>query len=227
MKPAYWTAPGLTRVAPEFLPQSLRDELCQLLPRDIPRSNADAFLTACARAAQFAHSWHGNTAASTRAKELREVEVRCHALLIALRGLSEDSARYLGQVEDERATAAQSSNSVGRVKVVLLGGGSGVVHERLIALWDLAAALEADADEAATRQSGGKQSRPSIAAARVLAQDLARAHLDAFGRWPAIGDGWFHDIAARLGDWRGLSCGQKLVNSVLKKYRPVPGPAAG
>lgn len=219
MRPTYLDAAGMTRVDPEFLPSSLRDELRELLPRDIPMGRADAFLKASAEAAQFAHRWDGKVAAATRAKELREVEVRCHALLIALRGLSEDAASELHHVAVEDLTAADPRNSDG-LKVVLLGGGRAVVNERLGTLWNLAESTEAAAGRALADLSGSKQSRPSIAAARMLAYDLARAHLDAFGRWPPIGDGWFQEVVARLGEFSQLSCGAKLVNGVLRNRRP-------
>lgn len=221
-KPAYLDAPSMTRVDPEFLPDKLRLELRQMLPSDIPRDKADAFIAACGQAAQFAYSWHGEVAASPRAKELREVEVRCHALLVSLRGLSEDAASELYLAVDEAMTAADPRNSGGgHAKAVLLGGGRAVVNKQITDLWALAQAIEGATMHASAGLHGSKQDRPKLSAARVLVQDLAKAHLDAFGRWPPIGEGWFHDVAAHLGKFRGLPCGAKLVNAAIRKLRPI------
>lgn len=234
--PEHFNEGSLRFIDPDYLSATLRRELRALIPRDADADKADAFMRACNFAAQNAFSWHGVEPAGKRAARLRDVESRCHALVSALQALQRDDVAEMNQVVDDMVNgwaAADLSEAmrgaVERLKpkdegrqTVILGSGRTVVNPALNRLVDAAQDIEALAELAAASAKSrvSRTERPRIQAARVLAGNVVRAHLDAFGDLPPIGgDTRFHALVARLGEACGLSCGADMVNGVIRRYR--------
>lgn len=224
----------------DFMPAAVGRELRALIPKGQPRAVVDRFMVLCSHGVQCAQSWGGLLPAKAQHDELRAIEARAHALLLALRNLSGDVTTTLSGVVDElvnyrdelpfdvspmtacavdEAGADAAARRAEGHKTIVLGNGSRLLKAGLEHLRTLAQDLEAVAGYAAERTTGTKQDRPAILNARSLVSYIARAHFDAFGRWPAIGDTWFHQFVATLGRHYGLTCGTALTNQMLRKCR--------
>ncbi|HMN76709.1 MAG TPA: hypothetical protein PKC97_11630 [Burkholderiaceae bacterium] len=230
--PDHFDDPSMSRIELGDLPAVLDSELRALIPSGTDPAKIDEFMIQCREAAQRAPSWHGLEPAAGRAKRLRAVEIKCHALVTALLDLHRDDRHELDHAVDrlvnEYADADLSESmraAVERIKpkdegrkVVCLGHGSAIVKSHLVAIVDevqdleMIAALAADS----AKKRASRHERPKIAAARSLAIGAVHAHRDAFGTLPPIGDGWFQAFVARLGESCGITCGVEIANHMIR-----------
>lgn len=222
------------RLANNKLSPAVLRELRELLPPDTTKAGADALLCAADYAAQFVFTTMREPEAARR-RQLREVERRCHALLIALRGLSEDATGDLETIASDLihgtggpavsdALAADLAAAWGdkprltddRIPIFKMGLAGPILAARLSALRGSLPDVEALAAAAAERLAPGRQDRPALIAARRATFYVATIHQRKLGTRPPIGNGWFQAFMQTLGDAAGANCGPRLVNSILR-----------
>ena len=221
-KPTFWEPSGYW-VDDEYIPSELRSELREIIPSDTPREQADAFMVRCSQQTQGTFALVRVTPPATQIAELRLVEQRAHALLLALHGMSEEAASGFGLAVDNLVFLTNPPFRISAATRMATGPATRREGRLLGSIWDLTTDLEAAAEYAATRVEASKQNKPTQQNARRLVFAIAAAHAGVFGGWPPIGDGWFHDFIERLGSHYKLACGGKLVNGVLRaRKKPEP-----
>ncbi len=210
-KPPFWVPIGHW-VDDEFISCELRSKLRELIPSDTPGELADAFMVRCSQQTQAVLVEAHATPPATQIAELRLIERRAHALLLALQNMSEEATAGFELAVDNLVFLTEPPFLVS----TLTQGAAEKAGGLLGSVWDLTADLGSAAEYAASRVKASKQDKPKQQNARRLVFAIAEAYAGVFRRWPPIGSGWFQGFVERLGSHHSLSCGSKLVNGVLR-----------
>lgn len=202
---------------PDHLPDTVKATLWDLLPKRMTHEQKAHFLSRVGESVQGATDFRQDAPAADQLEELKLVEVKARALLIALQRLSGDArgtmkahAEFLvlGTDPPERLSALS-------VAAVLNLDASLIGH-----WWDTVQDIEVAAAYAASQVKPAKSERPKVTNARRLATMAAQDWYAVWGKLPPSGKrSWFAPFVAELGKFAGSSIGAAMAESVVQEMR--------